>query len=91
MEGIERTNVVVVRGQGQGMEALKRDPYVMEMDRGRNCYACGGFGHMACHCRNRERGRVVEGRRVEYKGERIKGNIEQIKHLKEVENLESLN
>jgi len=91
MEGIERTNVVVVRGQGQGMEALKRDPYVMEMDRGRNCYACGGFGHMACHCRNRERGRVVEGRRVEYKGGRIKGNIEQIKHLKEVENLESLN
>jgi len=62
----------------------------MEVDRGRNCYACGGFGHMACHCRNRGRGRAVEGRRVEYGGGSIKGNIEQIGHLKEVENLESL-
>ena len=22
----------------------------------RNCYACGGFGHLARHCRNREAG-----------------------------------
>jgi len=41
----------------------------MEVDRGRNCYTCGGFGHMACHCRNR--GRVMQGQRVEYGGERI--------------------
>jgi len=61
----------------------------MEIDRGRNCYTCGGFGHMACHCRNRGRGRPIEGRRVEYGG----GRIEEIKHLnnlKEVENLELL-
>jgi len=32
----------------------------------------------------------MEGRRVEYRGERFKGNIEQIGHLKEVENLEAL-
>ena len=89
MEEVERTNVVVVRGQEQGMGALRRDPYAMEVDQGRNCYACGGFGHMACHCRNRGRGRVIEGRRVEYGG-RFKGNIEQIGHLKEVENLEAL-
>ena len=72
------------------MEISRRDPYAMEIDRGRNCYTCGGFGHIACHCRNQEKGRVVEGRRVEYEGERIKENIEQIGHLKEVENLEAL-
>jgi len=62
MEGIERTNIVVVRrlgvGVGQGIGVpLRWDSYVMEVDRGRNCYTCGGFGHMACHCRNR--GRVM--------------------------------
>jgi len=45
MEGVERTNAVVVRGAGQGVGAPpRRDPYAMEADRGRNCYACGGFG-----------------------------------------------
>ena len=89
MEGVERTNVVVVRGQGQGIGAPRRDPYAIKVDQGRNCYACGGFGHMACHCRNRGRVRAIEGRRVEYGG-RFEGNIEQIGHLKEVENLEAL-
>jgi len=33
MEGIERTNVVVVRGIEQGMGAsLRRDSYAMEVD-----------------------------------------------------------
>ena len=41
---------------------------------------------MACNCRNR--GRVM--RRVEIGRERFKGNIKQIGHLKEVENLEAL-
>jgi len=63
----------------------------MEVDRERNCYACGGFGHMARHCRNRGRGRPIEGRRVEYGRGQFKGNIKQIGHLKEVENLEALN
>ena len=85
MEGIERTNAVVVRGQGGGIPP-RRDSYAMEIDRGRNCFACGGFGHMARNCRNR--GRVM--RRVEIEGGRFKGNIEQIGHLKEVENLEAL-
>ena len=41
MEGVERTNAVVVRGTGQGVGAPpRRDLYVMEVDRGRNCYAC---------------------------------------------------
>ena len=61
MEGVERTNAVVVRGQGQGMGIPpRRDPFAMEVDRGRNCYACGGFRHMARHCRNRGGGRIKE-------------------------------
>jgi len=93
MEGIERTNAVVVRGQEQGMGiSPRRDPFAMDIDRGRNCYACGGFGHMARHCRNRgQRGRVADNKRVEY-GE---GRIEEISNfennLKEGENLELLN
>ena len=73
------------------MGAPRRNPYTIEVDRGRNCYACRGFGHMAYHYRNRGRGRVIERRRVEYGGGRIEGNIKQIGHLKEVENLKALN
>jgi len=69
----------------------RRNPYAMEVDRGRNCYACGGFRHMACHCRNRGRGRLVEGRRVEYGGGRIEEIPNFMNNLKEVENLELLN
>ena len=59
MEGVERTNAVVVRGQGAGVPP-RRDPFAMDIDRERNCYACGGFGHMARHCRNRGGGRIEE-------------------------------
>ena len=91
IEGIERTNVVVVRGQGQGMGIpLRWDPYAMEVDRGRNCFACGRFRHMAHHCRNRGRG-IVENRRVEYRGERIEEITNIGNNLKEGENLELLN
>jgi len=63
----------------------------MDIDCGRNCYACGGFRHMAHHCRNRgQRGRVAEGRRLEYRGGRIEGIDEHLDNLKGVENLESL-
>ena len=70
IEGVERTNAVVLKGAGQGMGVpSRRDLYVMEVDRGRNCYACGRFGHMAHHCRNwGQRGRVAEGRRLGYEG-----------------------
>ena len=97
MEGIERTNMVVVRGTGGGGSQnaevpQRRDPFTMDIDRGRNCYACGGFGYMVRHCRNRGmRGRVGENRRVEYGG----GNIEEItnigNNLKAGEDLELLN
>jgi len=56
------------------MGAPRRDPYAMEIDRRRNCHAYGSFGHMACYCRNQsQRGRVAEGRRLEYGGGRIEG------------------
>ena len=96
MEGIERTNAVVVRGQEQGVgqsvgASLRRDPYVMEVDRGRNCYACGGFGHIARHCRNRERGRLMDGKRVKYERGRIEEIFDNSNNLKGGENLELLN
>ena len=93
MEGVERTNAVVVRGQGQGAGIPPRwDPFAMEVDRGRNCFACGGFGHMAHHCRNRgQRGRVGDNRRVEYGGGRIEKIFNLSDNLKEGENLELLN
>jgi len=72
------------------MGAPRRDSYIMEVDRGRNCYACGGFGHMAYYCRNRGRERVMKGRRVEYGGGRIKEIHEILNNLKGVENLELL-
>ena len=84
MEGVERTNAVVVKGQEAGIPP-RRDPFAMEVDRGRNCFACGGFGHMARHCKNK--GRIM--RRVDMGG-RFEGNIEPIGHLKEVENSEAL-
>ena len=93
MEGIERTNAVVVRGSGQGARVPpRRDSFAMEVDRGRNCYACGGFGHMSRHCRNwGQRGRVAENRRVEYGGGRIEEILNFVNNLKEKENLELLN
>jgi len=91
MEGVERTNAVVVRGQGQGVGVPpRRDPYAMEVDRRRNCYVCRGFGHMACHCRNGGRERLIEGRRVEYGGGRIEEIYNNANNLKEGENLELL-
>jgi len=92
MEGVERTNAVVMRGQGQETGVPpRRDTFAMDIDRGRNCYACGGFGHMARHCRNRGRGRPMDGRRVEYEGGRIEEIINLSDNLKEGENLELLN
>ena len=92
LEGVERTNAVVVRWQGQSVGVPpRRDPYAMEVDRRRNCYACESFGHMVCHCRNRRRGRPIEGRRVEYSRGRIEEIHDHMNNLKRVENLELLN
>ena len=95
MEGVERTNIVVVRGSGVGQSGgapLRRDPFAMDIDRERNCYACRGFGHMACHCRNGGmRGRVAENRRVEYGGGQMGEITNFANNLKAGEDLELLN
>jgi len=56
IEEVERTNTVVIRNLLQGQiergGEMRRDLYVMNVDRGRNCYNCGGFGHLVRNCRN---------------------------------------
>ena len=95
MERVERMNAIVLRGSGVEQSAVappRWDLFVIEVDRGQNCYACRGFGHIAHHCRNRDqRERVAEERRLEYGGGRIEGINEHLDNLKGVENLESLN
>jgi len=95
MEGVGRTNAVVLRGSGVGQSAGIPpwwDPFVIKVDRGRNCYACGGFGHIAYHCRNQgQRRKVVENRRVEYGGRKIEEIPNFVNNLKEKENLKLLN
>jgi len=92
MKGVKRTNAVVMRELEQDAGVpLRQNPYAIEVDWGRNCYACGGFGHMACHCRNRGRGRVMEERRVEYRKGRIKEIHNHVNNLKGVKSLELLN
>ena len=50
----------------------RKDPYAMDVNRGRNCYVYGGFGHLARNCRNRSIGnRIGKERRLEYKQRRI--------------------
>jgi len=89
MKEVERTNVVMVRGPGQGIGVLsRRDSYAMEVNRGRNYYACGEFGHLARYCRN-QGGRVAEGRRMEYNRGR-EGLFEYENNLKGKENLDTL-
>ena len=85
-------NMVMLHPQ-QREGVVQRNTYTMEVDRGRNYYACRGFRHMAQHCRNRwERIRIGNGKRLEYRQRwERKGNFEQSDNLKEEENLESLN
>jgi len=50
IEGVERINVVIVC-PNQRAEFVQHNPYAMDVDRGRNCYSCGGFGYLAWNCR----------------------------------------
>jgi len=88
IEGVERTNVIAVQEQEQRMEAPRRDSYVIEIDRRKNCYACREFGHMAHYYRNR--GKAMEEKRVEYGEEIIERNLYHLNNLKAVENLKFL-
>ena len=67
IEGVKRIEAVMVHPQ-QRAGFAQLNLYAMKVDRSnRNCYNCGGFGHLARHCRNRGIGnRIGEGRRLEY-------------------------
>lgn len=68
MKWVERMNVVVVwnplHDQGGRGGRMRRDSYMMDVDRGRNCYCCGNFGHLAKNYRNQ--GIIRWGKRLEY-------------------------
>jgi len=51
MEGVERTNTVMVYPTQQ-IVFVPYNLYAMNIDRGnRNCYSCEGFGHLVWNCR----------------------------------------
>jgi len=54
MEGVERMNAAIATPQ-QRAGFPQRNPYAMDVNRreNQNCYAYGGFGHLARNCRNR--------------------------------------
>ena len=58
MEGVERTNMAMTKPQQQGAGFPPGNPYTMDVDRkmNGNCYACGGFGHIAKNCKNQGAG-----------------------------------
>ena len=76
MEGVERMNVVMMCPQ-QRVRFAQRNPYAMNVDRkeGRNCYNCGGFRHIAKHCKNKGN-RIGEERRLKYSGNKGQRRIE---------------
>jgi len=89
MEGVERTNAVVVQRSGIG--ALpRRDSYAMKIDWERNCYTYGVLDIWPIIAGIEKRGRMMEGRRVEYGGGRIEKINKHSNNLKGVENLEFL-
>jgi len=57
MEEVERTNAIIANPQ-QRAEFPQRNSYAMDVNRrkNRNYYLCGGFGHLARNCKNREMG-----------------------------------
>ena len=71
MEGMKRTNAAMATPQ-QRTGFPQKNPYTMDVDRreNRNCYACGGFGHLARNCRNRG----ITNRRIEVDKD-ISGNL----------------
>jgi len=58
MKRVEKTNVVVVRNfmQGQGGRGgrMRRDLYIIDVNKRRKCYNCGGFNYITRYCRSWE-------------------------------------
>ena len=59
---------------------MKRDSYMMDVDRERNCYSCRGFGNLVKNHRNQEI--IGQGKRIEYGN-----NVNTLNNLKEKESL----
>jgi len=59
-------NTVVVQNHQQEQEGgMRRDFYIIDMDRERKCYSCGRFGHLVQNCRRW--GNVGQVKRIAYK------------------------
>ena len=64
--GVKRIEVVMVCSLLRTGFA-QRNPYATDVNRERNCYACGEFGYIAWHYINRRtRNKIVEERKLEY-------------------------
>jgi len=50
MEEIERTNVEIVC-LNQQVVFVSQNPYMIDVDKGRNCYSCERFGYLIQNCR----------------------------------------
>jgi len=72
IEGVKRIEAVIVHPQ-QRAEFAQRNPYAMDIDRGRNCYTCGVFGYLARYCRNRKMG-MNQRMEIEEDKSNLKGN-----------------
>ena len=59
---------------------MRRNSYVIDMNRERNCYSCRGFSHLARKCKNQSI--VDQERRIEYKD-----NMNNMNNLKEEKSL----
>ena len=70
IESVKKTNVVIVH-PNQRVWFVQYNPYVIEVDRRRNCYSCGGFGYLAQNCRRQI---IDQGKRMEYENN---GNYKQ--------------
>ena len=43
---------------------MRRDSYIMNVDKRRNCYSCGSFGYLGQNCRSWKI--IGQRRRIEY-------------------------
>ena len=44
---------------------MRRNSYTIEVDRRRNCYSCGSFGHLARNYKNR--GKIGQEKKIEHR------------------------